>query len=140
VRSVRYGPASAALRDVSTRCMSANCETVRSGIACVSQQRIGDVVAVYIHMLVTASNTEKRGFVTGWCHEDIASAFDMEMEGVKAIFDAMLGRVSDGDYLSGWETRQPKREGNSSGRVAAYRKRKKDEATVHPIRKHYVTQ
>jgi hypothetical protein len=94
-------------------------------IAKQAAQRIGDVIAVYNYMLVTASNAVKRGNITGWNDEDIASALDLETDDVKAIREAMQGRVLDGEYLKGWEKRQPKREDNSSERVSAYRKAKK---------------
>jgi hypothetical protein len=97
-------------------------------IARISKQSIPCVIAVYTHMLVTASNAKKRGSVTGWSNEDIASALDMETEAVRAIFDAMQGRVLDGERLRGWDARQPKREDDSSERVRAYRDREKQKA------------
>lgn len=95
-------------------------------IARVSSQPITLVQAMYVHLLVDASRNVTRGHVTV-TKEDIASALDVTDEQVEAVFSAMQGRVLDGDKLSGWEGRQPKREdaGNpeSGARSAAQRKR-----------------
>lgn len=96
-------------------------------ISRVSNQPISSVISVWVHMLVCASNATERGRTQGWCDEDIASALDMKVEQVKAICAAMQGRVLDGDYLTGWEKRQPKREDNSSERARAWRDMKKKE-------------
>lgn len=95
-------------------------------IARVSKQRIGDVIAIYNHLLVAASaNANERGRTNDVCSEDLASALDMEIEGVEAILSAMQGRVMDGDRLTGWENRQPKREDDSADRSKAWREKKK---------------
>lgn len=95
-------------------------------IARVSSQPISLVQAMYVHLLVDASRNVTRGHVTV-TKEDIASALDVTDEQVEAVFLAMQGRVMDGDRLSGWEGRQPKREdaGNpeSGAKSAAQRKR-----------------
>lgn len=116
-------------------------------IARVSGQRIGDVIAVYNHMMIKASNRDetqcnavKRGYITGWSDEDIASALDLKTEDVQSIREAMQGRVLDEDYLTGWEYRQPKKEDNSSVRVKAYRDRKKRHVTPCNDMKRSVTQ
>ncbi|HEV2612520.1 MAG TPA: hypothetical protein VGU61_19820 [Noviherbaspirillum sp.] len=90
-------------------------------IARKSGQKIGDVIAVYMHMLTCASSAEDRGHTEGWCDEDVATALDIDTEQVEAIREAMQGRVLDGDYLTGWEKRQPKREREDD--TAAERKR-----------------
>lgn len=94
-------------------------------IARKSGQKIGDVIAVYLHMLTCASNAEDRGHTEGWCDEDVATALDIDTEQVEAIREAMQGRVLDGDYLTGWEKRQPKREREDD--TAAERKRQQRE-------------
>ena len=99
-------------------------------IARKSGEKIGDVIAVYLHMLTCASNAEDRGHTEGWCDEDVATALDIDTEQVTAIREAMQGRVLDGDYLTGWEKRQPKREREdtaSTDRVRAFRDRKHHE-------------
>lgn len=96
-------------------------------VARVSKQPISTVLAVYVHMLVCASNATERGRTHGWNDEDVASALDLETAAVTAIREAMQGRVLEGDYLTGWEKRQPKREDNSADRARAYRERQKAE-------------
>jgi hypothetical protein len=94
-------------------------------IAKASGQRIGDVMAVYCHLLVCASNATERGRTQSFNCEDVASALDIETEQVAAIFDAMQGRVLEGDQVSGWEKRQAAREDGSAERAKAWREAKK---------------
>ena len=96
-------------------------------IAHASGRRIGDVIAVFVHMLVSASKAAERGRTQGWNDEDIASALDMEPGDVLAIREAMQGRVIDGDLLTGWEKRQPKREDESAERAKLWRERARTE-------------
>lgn len=81
---------------------------------------ISEVIAVFSFALVNASSSEQRGSLQGWSDEDVASALDIETETVTSIREAMQGRVLDGDHLTGWERRQPKREDEG----AAERKRR----------------
>ena len=97
-------------------------------IARVSKQKIGDVMAVFVHMMTNASQADERGYLENWSDEDIASALDLETENVTAIREAMQGRVLDGDRLKGWETRQPHREDGSAERAKAWREKKKSES------------
>lgn len=94
-------------------------------IAKASGHRIGDVMAVYIHILVCASNATERGRTHSFSAEDVASALDMESADVMQIIDAMQGRVLDGDVVRGWEKRQVVREDGSAGRAKAWREAKK---------------
>lgn len=96
-------------------------------IARISKQPIANVIAVYLHMLVCASNATERGRTHGWNDEDVASALDIETENVATIRESMQGRVLENDYLTGWEKRQPKREDNSSLRAKEWRDRQKEE-------------
>lgn len=95
-------------------------------IARVSGQPISVVISTYIHLIVDASRNVTRGHVSVTA-EDIASALDVTEEEVNAILSAMQGRVIDGDRLTGWSARQPKKEdqGNpeTGARSAAERKR-----------------
>lgn len=103
-------------------------------IANKSGQKIGDVMAVYMHHLVSASMNNPRG-VTQCNAEDVSTALDLNIEQVEAINAAMQGRVLNGNHLSGWEERQPKREDNSSDRVKSYRERnavKRDVTQCNP--------
>lgn len=94
-------------------------------IAKASGQRIGDVMAVYCHLLVCASNATERGRTQSFCSEDVASSLDMETEQVQQIIDAMQGRVLESDTLMGWEKRQVAREDGASERAKAWREAKK---------------
>lgn len=95
-------------------------------IARVSKQEISRVIAIAVHMMTCASKATNRGHTEGWCDEDIATALDIETSDVVAVREAMQGRILDGDYLTGWGKRQPKREredDNSTERVKQYRAR-----------------
>ena len=96
-------------------------------IARVSKQPISSVIAVYVHLLVIASNASERGRTLEANREDIASALDLDTEQVDAIFGAMEGRVLDDDRLKGWEKRQVEREDGSAARAKAWREAKKEE-------------
>jgi hypothetical protein len=96
-------------------------------IARVSKQSIGNVIAVYMHLLVNASNASERGRTQNVSSEDIASALDIETEQVDAILAAMQGRVLEGDLISGWSKRQPEREDGAAERAKAWREAKKAE-------------
>lgn len=99
-------------------------------VARISKQRIGDVQAVFLHLLVSASQHVTRGHADVTI-EDLASALDVTDEAVQAIWDAMQGRMLDGNRLTGWEKRQPKREDSgddaSGAKSAAQRKREQRE-------------
>jgi hypothetical protein len=94
-------------------------------ISKASGQRIGDVMAVYVHMLVCASNATERGRTQSFNSEDVASALDLDTEQVEQIIAAMQGRVLDGDLLKGWGNRQVAREDGSAERAKAWREAQK---------------
>jgi hypothetical protein len=94
-------------------------------ISRVSGQRIGDVIAVFNHLLVCASNATERGRTQSFNCEDVASALDLETQDVVSIIDAMQNRVLEGDYLKGWEKRQVAREDGSAERSKAWREGQK---------------
>lgn len=107
-------------------------------IARVSKQPISLVQSVYIHLLVSASQNVTRGHADVTT-EDLASHFDVTEGEIDAVISAMQGRVLEGDRISGWERRQPKREdhGNpeTSAKSAAERKaaqRERERAKVLP--------
>ncbi|MBK0415217.1 hypothetical protein JD974_12455 [Chromobacterium haemolyticum] len=87
-------------------------------ISRISGQPIALVQAVYLHLLVDASRNVTRGHVTVTA-EDLSSALDVTESEVLAIQDAMQGRVLDGKKLSGWESRQPKREDSGDEQTGA---------------------
>jgi len=94
-------------------------------ISKASGQRIGDVMAVYVHLLVCASNATERGRTQSFNSEDVASALDLDTEQVEQVIAAMQGRVLDGDLLKGWENRQVAREDGSAERAKAWREAQK---------------
>lgn len=95
-------------------------------IARKAGQRIGDVMAVFNFVLVNASaNGAERGRVNNLSNEDVAAALDLDEKDVKAILEAMEGRVIAGDRLTAWEARNPKREDDAAQRTRDYRERKR---------------
>lgn len=96
-------------------------------IARVSKQPITAVIAVYVHLLVIASNATERGRTHDACSEDLASALDIEIDQIDQILAAMQGRVLEVDVLMGWEKRQVEREDGSAERSKAWRAGKKAE-------------
>lgn len=96
-------------------------------IARKSGQRVGDVIAVFNFLMVSASaNASERGRTDCFDCEDVAAALDLEESDVSAILTAMLGKVIDNDgRLTGWEKRQPKREDSSAERAKQWREERK---------------
>jgi hypothetical protein len=99
-------------------------------IARVSGQSISKVIAVYLHLLVNASNANERGRTQNICNDDIASALDIGGENVAAIIEAMQGRVLEGEKITGWEKRQPSREDGAAERAKAWRERKRTQTNA----------
>lgn len=93
-------------------------------IATKAQVSIAAVLAVWAIMLESASSNElERGTITGWNHEDVAAALDLEGDDIERIWNAMQDKVVANQRLTGWEKRNPKREDNSTERVNRYRQR-----------------
>ena len=101
-------------------------------ISRVSRQPISAVLAVYIHLLVIASNATERGRTQNLHSEDIASALDLDTDQIDAIIAAMQGRVLDGDKVTGWEKRQPKREDGAAERAKSWRETKRERNRTQP--------
>jgi hypothetical protein len=96
-------------------------------IARVSGQRIGDVMSVYLFLLVAGStNATERGRTQSFNSEDVATALDLETDAVESIITAMQGRVLSGDMLRGWAGRQPAREDGAAERSKAWREAQKE--------------
>lgn len=70
-------------------------------------------MAVYIHLLVSASRNVTRGHIEVTT-EDLASALDVTEEVIDSILQTMQGRVLDGDLITGWEKRQVLKEDNGN--------------------------
>jgi hypothetical protein len=106
-------------------------------IARITSQPTANVIAVYIHMLVCAADDSdldvtqcdaaRRGKIVSWQDEDIATALDLETEEITQIREAMQGRLLEGEYIKGWDARQPKREDSSKERTKRWREGKKNE-------------
>lgn len=109
-------------------------------VARKSGQRLTDVIAVWAMVLEAASEASERGTLEGFDPEVAAAALDLDPEAVVAILDAMQGRVLDGNRLSGWDKRNPKREDDSAERVRRYRERKRRERQAETQPKKDVTQ
>lgn len=90
-------------------------------IARRSGRPISEVIAVFVFMLTNAGSAQDRGSLQNWNDEDVAAALDLDPENVEAIREAMQGRTLDGDHLTGWERRQPKREDGAAERAKAWR-------------------
>lgn len=99
-------------------------------IARASGQQISLVLAVALHVMVDASRNVTRGHTT-ICAEDVASALDADEAAIADILGAMQGRILDGDKLTGWDKRQPKREDETaSERKRRQRERAKNDCAV----------
>ena len=88
-------------------------------IAKASGQPLSLVISLYVTLIVDASlNTKSRGVTK--CHdEDLAVTLDCDMSQIIEIKAAMQGRVLDGNSISGWEIRQPKREDSGNEETGA---------------------
>lgn len=97
-------------------------------IARKSGQPLPCVLSVFVLMMANASgNASERGCLNAWDHEDAAAALDMDEGAVRAIYEAMQDKVLNGDRLTGWEKRQPKREDSTaSKRKAEWKERKRN--------------
>lgn len=95
-------------------------------IARRSGRPVHQIVSVFCAMMCNASAATKRGHLVSWDDEVIAISLDMEEADVRAIREAMQGKVLNGNELLAWEKRQPKREDDSRERLRAYRQRQND--------------
>lgn len=89
---------------------------------------IRDVIAVWATLNENASESSDRGTLQGWNPEDVGAQLDMEVMQVQAVFDAMQGKVLNGNLLTGFNKRNPKREredDNSTERTRKWREKNK---------------
>jgi hypothetical protein len=89
---------------------------------------VGHIIAVFTKMMTTA---DSHGNLVNWCDEDVAVRLEFQPEQVCAIREAMQGKVLEGNYLKGWEKRQPKREDSSTVRMRALRAKR--DAEKHSV-------
>lgn len=89
---------------------------VRSGV------KAGIVSAIAWELMDYASQQKERGSISGFDIEVYSVFSGFSEDEIKAVIKAMedKGIISDG-HLTNWEKRQPKREDNSTERVAQYR-------------------
>ena len=81
-------------------------------------------------MLENASeNTDNRGTLSGWNTEDVAECFNVTVETVVTVCNAMQQKTVSGDQIIAWEKRNPKREraDSSTERVRKFREKKRNE-------------
>lgn len=71
-----------------------------------SGEPVGNVLAVWMQMLINASAAEDRGTLEGWNDKYVAAHLGYPTDAVAAIREAMQGVVLDGDVLTGWDKRQ----------------------------------
>lgn len=103
-------------------------------IATKSGQSVSEVQAVYLQLLVNASNNDdNRGSLHHFYADDVADYLRIKTEQVEAILTAMQGKLLDGDKLMGWESRQPKREDGSAERAKANRDAQKQQTAHLPV-------
>lgn len=93
-------------------------------IAKRANRPLAEVMSVFVLMMTNAgANATERGELCNWSDEDAAAALDIEPSAVTAIREAMQGKTLEGEKLTGWEKRQPKREDGSAERARAWRER-----------------
>lgn len=88
-------------------------------IAKASKQPLHLVISLYVCMMVDASKNNASRGVTQCHNEDLAVTLDCDMSQIEDIKSAMQGRLLDGDRLTGWENRQPKREDSGNPETGA---------------------
>lgn len=102
-------------------------------VARKSGRPLSEVIAVFTFMLLNAcanasersERETERGELKNWSDEDVAAALDTDPEHISSIREAMQGKTLEGNKLTGWEKRQPKREDGSAERAKQWRERKR---------------
>jgi major membrane immunogen (membrane-anchored lipoprotein) len=95
-------------------------------IAARSKVKVGIVSAVAWALMDYASQNKDRGSVAGFDTETYSVYSGFDEEEIKAVINAMVdkGVIVNGMFTN-WEKRQPKREDDSSERVARHREMKR---------------
>lgn len=93
-------------------------------IALDSGQPLPSVLAVWMSMLINASDSPERGTLHDWNDRIAGAAVDLRGDAVAAIREAMQGVVLDGDRLTGWDKRQ-RASDNIAERVKKHRNQTK---------------
>lgn len=84
-------------------------------IARKSGESISVCQAVWLQILVSASEAEERG-IYSLSIEDIASSLDEDESSIESVIEAMQGRTLEGNSVRSWVSRQPNKEDGASGR------------------------
>lgn len=94
-------------------------------IAAKAHVKPGVVSAVAWALFDYASQCGERGSVAGFDVETYAVFSGFSEDDITAVLAAMRGKgvIDDGDRLTAWDKRQPKREDDSTERVKRYRER-----------------
>lgn len=96
-------------------------------VASESGQPLSAVLAVWMSMLINASDADERGSLQGWNDRFAGAALDLRGDAVRKIREAMQGIVLDGVRLTGWDKRQ-RASDNIAKRVARHRAKEPDSA------------
>lgn len=94
-------------------------------VAAESGQPLTAVLAVWMSMLINASDADERGTLQGWNDRFAGAAIDLRGDAVRAIREAMQGVVLDGMRLTGWDKRQ-RASDNIAERVHRHRAKAKE--------------
>lgn len=86
------------------------------------------VIAVWWYVLDFGSQNTPRGTITGFEVEEAAFALGADEADVEACLAGFRERgMLDGDHIAAWDSRQPKRDDDSSERVKRFRDKQKAE-------------
>lgn len=94
-------------------------------VAIDSGQPLTAVLAVWMSMLINASQSAERGTLEGWDDRVAGAAIDLRPDAVRCIREAMQGLTLDGLRLTGWEKRQRSSD-DIAGRVQRHRNKAKE--------------
>jgi len=94
-------------------------------VAADSGQPLSAVLAVWMSMLVCASQAKERGTLEGWNDRIVGASTDLRADAVRCIREAMQGLTLDGDRLTGWDKRQ-RASDDIAERVQRHRKKGKE--------------
>jgi hypothetical protein len=94
-------------------------------VAIDSGQPLTAVLAVWMSMLINASQSAERGTLEGWDDRVAGAAIDLRPDAVRCIREAMQGLTLDGLRLTGWGKRQRSSD-DIAGRVQRHRNKAKE--------------
>lgn len=100
-------------------------------VARLSGQPLSAVIAFYVLLLTDAAQAPSSTTpgATALNDDDAASALDLSLDHVRAMREAMQGRLLDGNILSGWARRQMPSTTRAAERARAWRAKRAHMAT-----------